>query len=256
MRVIWFMLAAAVGTVFLVLALFAPSATVAIPIFLAIAFLVGLSLGLGHSRVGLASGLALSAAPGLLTAVKISWDLSRDPTSHNLWPFALFGAAGLGLIPAAGLLAGYIVRKLISVPPGAAWIAAYLAVVLAILSPLLSRALAVSGESDATSTLKRLWQAETTYAAADPKHRFTCEGPLLRGFEHELWFAWTQLGLTAKDHMGHGRYWFTIHCGALSRGDRFYIVADPYPTGGDRYCIDESGMIHSNPAMNGVDCGS
>jgi len=123
------------------------------------------------------------------------------------------------------------------------------------LSPLLSRASVAKQESDAATTLKKLWHAEMTYAAADPTHRFTCEGPLLPGFEHEPWFAWTQLGLTSKDHVLHGPYWFTIHCGALSRGDPLSIVADPGP-GGNLYCIGENGIIQSTPFRNGAVCGN
>jgi hypothetical protein len=158
----------------------------------------------------------------ILDGVKIGMDLSQDPTSHNLFPFELLVTTILGLIPASGLVSGFGLRKLFSVPPRAAWVTAYSAVGLAMLSPILSRAFELNTNDATMSTLKRLWQAETVYAA-DHQHRFTCEGPLLPGFERERWFAWTQLGLTTKDHMqGRGRYWFTIRCGDPSRRSSLY----------------------------------
>jgi hypothetical protein len=190
-------------------------------------------------------------------AVKIFWDISRDPTSHNLWPFELILMALLGAIPAAGLAVGYTVRNWTRVPPNSAWIGAYMAAVLAAASPVLSRDIDARGESDTAGTLKRLWQAETTYAAADPKHRFTCEGSLLPGFEHETWLPVRQ-GLPARNWMHRGRYAYKIACDELSGGDRLYILADPRqsPTGGNLFCVDQTGTVHSAPANNRAVCGS
>jgi hypothetical protein len=250
-RFLLLVITAALGAVALTHAVTSESsAVVALPAF----FLVGLSLGLAQSRLAFTAGLAFSAAPVILDGVKIGIDLAHDPTSHNLFPFELLVTTILGLIPASGLVSGFALRKLVSVPPRAAWVTAYSSVALAMLSPILSRAFELNTHTATVSTLKRLWQAETVYAA-DHQHRFTCEGPLLPGFERERWFASTQLGLTTKDHMqGRGGYWFTVRCGDLSRGDHLYIDADPGP-GGIVYCTDETGVIYSVPFKNGTVCG-
>ena len=224
----------------------------AVSIWLAVAFLVALSFGLSRSRAGLLLGLAASAAPLMYIVARIIVDLSRDSTTHNLFPIELLVGVVLGLPPALGLLAGYVAGKL-RVPAKAAWASACLAVLLALLSPTLSRTLETSHQTDAIGTLKKLWQAEKTFAASDPHHRFTCEGPRLPGFEHEPWFARTQLGLNNKDQMHLGPYWFTVRCGALSRGDHFEIIANAGP-GRDLYCIDEIGMIHSSSSEDFEPC--
>jgi hypothetical protein len=94
-------------------------------------------LGLSQSRAGIASGFAFSAVPAVFIGIKILADLLRDPTSHNLWPFEFVLIGSLGLIPAIGLLAGYIAWKRLHAPPLAAWIAAYLAIAFALVLPLI-----------------------------------------------------------------------------------------------------------------------
>lgn len=96
MRFVLFIAAGATGVAGLACTLRGPAAIAAIPIVLAIVFLTALSLGLSHSRAALASGLGVSAAPGIFGAVAILAEVRRDPTSHNLWPFelAMLGSAG------------------------------------------------------------------------------------------------------------------------------------------------------------------
>jgi hypothetical protein len=223
-----------------------------VPLVLLVAFLAGLSLGLARFRFAIFCGLALSSAPALATAVNVLLDTSRDPTSHNLWPFEIVLAAAAGLVPAAGLLLGWVVRKVIPVPVWAVWIPAALAVILAVLFPLFSQRLRSRDESDITATLKRLWQAEMAYSKADPRHRFTCEGPLLAGFERDPRLSRVN-DSPLRNWMRKGQYSIILRC---SPG-HFRALADPRgsPSAGNLYCVDETGIIHSTPAVNNAICG-
>ena len=205
------------------------------------AFLGGLALGLNRRRRAVAVGLILSSAPLLLTALNIAVGVAGDPTSHNLFPFELLIALGIGLVPAAGLSIGYAVPPA-RVPPRASLIAGSLAAVAALSSPAFGLLYNRGIETSVQATLRRLLAAENEYRAASPSHRFTCEGPLLPRFEHERWFANAPLGLTTPDHFqGPGGYWFMLQCGALSRGDDVSIRA--YNGYGGEFTIDASGII-------------
>jgi Trk-type K+ transport system membrane component len=58
--------------------------------------------------------LVIGAAVPAVIAVRVAYETSADPTSHNLWPFEVVIAAFLGFITAfAGSLAGgFILPKL------------------------------------------------------------------------------------------------------------------------------------------------
>ena len=103
-----------------------------LPLVLTAACLVGVSLGLARFRFAIFCGLALSAAPALVTAVIALLDISRDPTSHNLWPFEILVMATVGVAPAGGLLQGWLLRKVMPLPVWAGWIPAAVAVLLAL----------------------------------------------------------------------------------------------------------------------------
>ena len=208
------------------------------------AFFAGIALGLHGSQPAKLAGIALSLAPLIVTAINIGIGIARDPTSHNLFPFELFGSAVIGLVPAAGLAVGRAASRT-RVTRRAALFFGACAALLALLSPGIGRAFNRRHEASAKDTLRRLLEAEQAYRATNPAHLYTCEGPQLRSFEAEHWYAWTQLGLTAKDHFeGAGHYWFTLRCGPLSRGDEVSIEARS-GSGGDVLTIDSSGIIRS-----------
>jgi hypothetical protein len=211
--------------------------------------LAGLALGLNGARRAVAVGLVLSAVPFVLTALNIAIGVARDPTSHNLFPFELLIALAIGLVPAAGLSIGYAIPRG-RIPPRSSLLVGSLAALVALSSPALSLLSNGSFERSVAATLRRLLAAENEYRAASPSHRFTCEGPLLPGFEHERWLAWTQLGLATPDHFqGPGGYWFTLRCGPLSRGDDLSIEASK-GYGGDVFTIDASGTIRRGPLQS------
>jgi hypothetical protein len=208
------------------------------------ALLAGLALGLKRRRVAVAVGLILSGAPFLLTALNIAVGVARDPTSHNLFPFELLIALGIGLVPAAGLSIGYAIPPA-RVPPRATLIAGGLAALASVSSPAVGLRYNRDVERSVQATLRRLLAAENGYRAASSTHRFTCDGPLLPRFEHEHWFADTQLGLTTRDHFqGPGDYWFMLQCDPLSRGDDVSIRAY---NGHGEFTIDASGTILRGP---------
>jgi hypothetical protein len=124
----------------------------------------------------------------------------------------------------------------------AAWIAAYAAILLAALSPWVSLALQLAAEPDAETTLKNLWRAEKTFAAKEPGRFYTCEGPLLPGFERAAWVPFQEQGLIGRAQMRRGRYLITLRCGPAAHFD---IVAAPQPPRGTIYSIDETGAIRS-----------
>jgi hypothetical protein len=205
------------------------------------ALLAGLALGLKRRRSAVTVGLILSCGPFLLTALNIAVDVARDPTSHNLFPFELLIALAIGLVPAVGLSIGYAIPPA-RVPPRASLIAAGLAALAALSSPAVARIYYRDVETSVQATLRRLLAAENGYRAASQAHRFTCDGPLLPRFEHERWFANTQLGFTTPDHFqGPGGYWFMLQCGPLSRGDDVSIRA--FNSYGGEFTIDASGAI-------------
>jgi hypothetical protein len=208
------------------------------------ALLAGLALGLKRRRGAVTVGLILSCAPFLLTALNIAVGVARDPTSHNLFPFELLIALAIGLVPAVGLSIGFAIPPA-RVPPRASLIAGGLAALAALSSPAVGLIYNRDVETSVQATLRRL-AAENGYRAASPAHRFTCDGPLLPRFEHERWFANTQLGLTTPDHFqGPGGYWFMLQCGPLSRGDDVSIRA--YNGYGGGFTIDASGTILLGP---------
>lgn len=126
----------------------------------------------------------------------------------------------------------------------AAWFAAYAAIGLAALSPWVSRALQSAAEPDAETTLKRLWRAEKAFAAKEPQGLYTCEGPLLPGFEHENWFPFQERGSIRPAQMRSSHYLVTLECGPAAH---FVIVAAPQPPGGSVCSIDETGTIRRRP---------
>jgi len=137
MRIALFAIAAGAGLAAVIYVLRRSPSVHLIPVFLLIAFLIGLSLGLSQSRAGIASGFAFSAVPAVFIGIRILADLLRDPTSHNLWPFEFVLVGSLGLVPLTGLLAGYVATKRLYAPPLAAWITAYLAIAIALVLPLI-----------------------------------------------------------------------------------------------------------------------
>ncbi len=210
----------------------------------AIFFLIGLTFGLARSQAIRIAGLLVGSGPLILAAMKIFRDISRDPSSHNLFPFELASAFALSLAPAfGGITSGYLAQKLFRVRPVMMLVPGSAAAALIVLSPVITRSIEQHDQRRAIQILRRLWQAEQTYAAASPNHRFTCEGPKLPGFEHQQWFAWTQLGLTTKDHMNDAGFFFQLRCGALSRGDDLLITARS--SGGQENCIDRAGAMAS-----------
>jgi hypothetical protein len=231
----------------------------AVPVALSIAFFIGFALGLNASRIARNSGLVLCGAPVIITIAKVVADTSRDPTSHNLWPFEVLFAAALGLIPGAGLLAGFIVRKALRpLPPWVVWIAACVPVAVAMMSPWLLRSRERNDQSDVIRTLRNLQQAEMSFAASNPPHAYTCDGPLLPGFEHAAWFSLMQ-GVPPRNWLRNGPYAITLRCTFGLPVRHFNIVADPRrgPTGDDLICIDEAGVIHTAPGKNASsDCGT
>lgn len=73
-------------------------------------------------RLGFGSFAAFSAtclgAPGAVL-LKVLVDVIADPTSHNLWPFEVAIAIGVGAVPAAlGTFAGWLLVK--ALPPSRA----------------------------------------------------------------------------------------------------------------------------------------
>jgi hypothetical protein len=163
------------------------------------AFFAGLALGLHGSRPAKLAGVALSLVPLVVTAINIAVGIARDPTSRNLFPFELFGAAVIGVVPAAGLAIGRAASRT-RVAQRAALCFGACAALPALLSPAIGGVFNRRHEASAEDTLHRLLAAEEAYRAANPAHLYTCEGPQLPGFQAEHWYAWTQLGLTAKDH--------------------------------------------------------
>jgi hypothetical protein len=116
----------------------------------------------------------------------------------------------------------------------------------ALSSPIVSGSYNTGVETSVQATLRRSLAAESEYRAVSLDHRFTCEGPLLRGFEREHWFADTELGLATDDQLlGPGRYWFRLHCGPLSRGDDLSIEANK--GGVEVFTIDASRTIRRGP---------
>jgi hypothetical protein len=229
----------------------------AVSIALTIAFFVGLALGLSASRVASTSGIVLCGTPAIITIANVLRDTSRDPTSHNLWPFEVFFAAVIGLIPGAGLLLGFTARKAVrSLPPWVVWVTACIPVVLVMMSPWLLQLRRRHDSSDVIRTLESLRQAEMTFAASNPDHAFTCDGPMLPGFEHAEWFPLMQ-GVPPRNRMRSGRYAITIRCAIGLPIRKFEVIADPRrgPTGGDLICIDPAGAIRTSPGKNGsADC--
>lgn len=82
---------------------------------------------LGASAAGVLAGTllrpglrtpTLSVASGFVLAVlgRVAVETSRDPTSHNLWPFEVIIAAGIGL---AGGLLGVLAARLVQRVAGA-----------------------------------------------------------------------------------------------------------------------------------------
>lgn len=66
-------------------------------------------LGLGVLTAALAAGAGVPAA----VICKVAWDVVRDPTSHNLWPFEVAIALAVGAVPAIpGALAGWGLSRL------------------------------------------------------------------------------------------------------------------------------------------------
>ena len=56
----------------------------------------------------------LPSTPLLLWAVYVAWGITRDPTSHNLWPFELL----IWVVVSSLLFAGFLLaRKLFASPP-------------------------------------------------------------------------------------------------------------------------------------------
>ena len=80
---------------------------------------VALAACVARWRLGL--GLlpaAVAAGAGVPLAVmgKVAWDVARDPTSHNLWPFEVAIALAVGAIPAlAGAIGGWVLSRLVTV---------------------------------------------------------------------------------------------------------------------------------------------
>ena len=67
-------------------------------------------LGLGVLPAALAAGAGVPAA----VLCKVAWDVARDPTSHNLWPFEVAIALAVGAVPAIlGADAGWGLSRLI-----------------------------------------------------------------------------------------------------------------------------------------------
>ena len=220
-------------------------------VLLLVFFLIGVSFGLVGSAKAIIAALLAAGGPFLIGSASIIVDIARDPTSHNLWPFEIVGEIAMGVLPAAGFLVGYVVKRLASPPAKAAFIPAGCALALALLSPWLAVLIDRHHQDHAVRMLQELWKAERAYAAQDSAHRFTCEGPSLPGFEQRHWFARTEMGLQARDHFQDGAYWFSIWCGPLSRGDTMAISAAPAGTGeGTVYCISESGAIHNDAYDN------
>ena len=61
-------------------------------------------LGLGVLPAALAAGAGVPVA----VICKVAWDVVRDPTSHNLWPFEVAIALAVGAVPAIlGAVAGW-----------------------------------------------------------------------------------------------------------------------------------------------------
>jgi hypothetical protein len=219
-----------------------------IPVVLVLAFLFGVSLGLARFRFAMACGVALCVAPAVVVAVNVIVAVSRDPTSHNLWPFEILVAAAAGLIPGAGLFLGWLIRKVVAVP---AWVPAGVAAVLAVFSPLLSNTFDRRDDTEIRATLKRLWQAQMSYANAEPRHRFACEGPMLPGFERDPWLAQVNEG-PLRNWLPKGAYSIIVRC---SPG-HFRVQATPRRRiGGFMYCVDESGIVDRAPVGSGSVCG-
>jgi hypothetical protein len=73
------------------------------------ALLLAMGLGLrGRSAFGWASAIL-----PLVAFVRVLLDVANDPTSHNLWPFELVIAGGVGLLPAAaGAALGVLINRM------------------------------------------------------------------------------------------------------------------------------------------------
>lgn len=220
------------------------AATKGTPFMLLTFLLIGISLGLVASRNAI---IAASLAAGGLFFVgcaSIVIDTTRDPTSHNLWPFEVVLALGAGVLPTVfGFLLGFVVKRLVSLPPRASLVPAGCALLVGLLSPWFGVLLDRRDQDHAVRTLQELWNAERAYAAQHSAHRFTCQGPLLSGFEKRDWY-----GTQAKDEMTDRlhSYRFYLWCGPRSSGDNLTIWATPALDGPYTvYCISQAGTIHS-----------
>jgi hypothetical protein len=225
------------------------------PFLLLAFFLAGASFGLIANWHAMVAASLVAAGPFMVGLTKIVIDLRHDPTSHNLLPFEAAAELAIGFLPTVvGFLAGYVIKRLASPPSRAFLVPATCALLVALLSPLLALMIDQRDQDHAVRMLRSLWQAEQAYAARDSEHRFTCEGPLLQGFEQRPWFAWTSMGLSTKGNLSDGAYLFRVSCGELSRGDAVAVYATPKLRGGTAICIDGAGAIHSGVNLK-PNCG-
>lgn len=79
---------------------------------LAIVLLVSLALRLVSAATFLQTISAVGLAVPAMVMARVVVETSRDPTSHNLWPFEIIIASGVGLAVAfvGALLGGLLVR--------------------------------------------------------------------------------------------------------------------------------------------------
>jgi hypothetical protein len=87
-----------------------PGALLGIPAIVVVVVALLLAIRVGGVRRTMA---VVGAAMPAVVALRVAFDVARDPTSHNLWPFELVIAVLVGGACAlAGALAGGLLRRL------------------------------------------------------------------------------------------------------------------------------------------------
>ena len=196
------------------------------------------------------SGIAVGAGIVVPIATVIGIDLQRDPTSHNLWPFAfVFGL--VVSMPGALLgawLGGYLGR-VAAMPAIAGAAVTAMGVLIATVHVPFVFAERAAGEFDARNKLSALVTAQNRFRAANLS-AYTCNlSTLGEAFDtlvrrHDLTQPVEGIYRTGTWARA-GDYEFMLLCEVRNRGDRFLLTAAPVPgaLGRSAYCVESNGVI-------------
>lgn len=238
---------------FFVIALVSGTVVIAVPLFavgsdwpslLSIPLLAVIALAIATASPRYAWSSAIGVGLGFPVAILLRdiADWTKDPTSHNLFPFGLLLAALAGFIPA--LIGGAIGRWLGSGYHRKRWslisvVVVALALAAACVLAMTERSEVSKKESAAIVQLRSLRDAERAYARRN-NGNFTCSGAELSG-------SYTGSGLSAEQLTGISRktevsnnYRFMLNCPA----GQWRIGAFPLEgQGGRTFLVDGSGEI-------------